>query len=206
MNPAANALLDAGVLTIRLDSPVTFKSGMISPVYLDNRALTFHPAAWHTVIDGFQRLVASLTYDIVAGMETAGISHGAALAYALHKPSVFVRKQAKEHGMKKRVEGGDVTGRRVLLLEDQISTGGSSLSGVAALRDEGAIVEHCIAITSYGFAEAKQAFDSAGVSLHVLVTFDTLIDAAHARGMVDAAQRDSLLAWLADPWGWVHGG
>jgi len=207
MDKTAHALLDAGILTLRFDQPVTFKSGIVSPVYLDNRLLTFHPQAWHTVIESLQALVVPLAerFEIVAGIETAGIPHSAALAYVLGKPSVFVRKQPKEHGMKKRVEGGDVSGRRVLLLEDQISTGGSSLSGVQALRDEGAVVTDCIAITSYGFTEAHAAFDAAGVSLHVLVPFESIVAAAQERAMMTRAQHETVLAWLANPKGWGDG-
>jgi len=207
MTTTAHALLDAGILTLRIDNPVTFKSGIVSPVYLDNRLLTFHPQAWHTVIEGLQALVAPLAerFEIIAGIETAGISHSAALAYAMGKPSVFVRKQPKEHGLKKRVEGGDVNGRRVLLLEDQISTGGSGLSGVQALRDEGAIVTDCIAITSYGFADAHAAFNAVDVALHVLAPFESIVAAALERAMITQSQHETVLAWLKNPKGWGNG-
>jgi orotate phosphoribosyltransferase len=137
-------------------------------------------------------------------MEAAGIPHSAALGYAVGKPSVFVRKEAKAHGTKKRVEGGDVRGRRVVLVEDLVTTGGSSLSGVEALRAEGAVVEDCLAIISYGFAEAKAAFDAAGVRLHTLTTFEEVLESGTRAGRVSADDAASVRDWLRDPHGWVQ--
>ena len=133
----ARALLEIEAVQFRPDDPVTFKSGMISPVYVDNRRLIFHPHAWSLVIEGFRAHIAAqgLAFDVIAGIEAAGIPHSSVLAYTLGAPSVFVRKQAKEHGLKSAVEGGDVTGQRVLLVEDMVTTGGSSLKGVESLRE-----------------------------------------------------------------------
>ena len=176
----AHALLNIHAVVFTPDQPITFKSGIVSPIYIDNRRLPYEPEAWHQVIAGFQQTIAeqSLTFDIIAGIETGGIPHSAALAFSLNRPSVFVRKQPKEHGMKRRVEGGDVTGKRVLLIEDLISTGGSSLSGVSALQNEEAHVVACLAIFSYGFAQSATAFAAAGVPLITLTTLADVIDAA----------------------------
>lgn len=204
-----DALFEAGVVGFAFDAPRTFKSGIVSPVYLDNRKLLMHPTAWRAVIDALCVTVRGLGFDapVIAGIETAGIPHSSALAYAMGLPTVFVRKQAKEHGLRQRVEGGDVAGRQVVLMEDQITTGGSSLSGVMALREAGAIVEHCLAITSYGFAEAAQAFANAGVALHVLVSFADLLPRALALGVINEAQAAAVTGWLSDPAGWsVRGG
>lgn len=200
----ADALIAAGVVGFAFDEPRTFKSGIQSPVYLDNRKLLMHPAEWRTVIEGLCGLVESLRLDqpVIAGIETAGIPHSAALAYALGLPSVFVRKEAKGHGLKQRIEGGDVTGRQVVLVEDQVTTGGSSLSGVEALREAGATVDHCLAITSYGFSESWQAFADVGVSLHVLSGFDDLLVRLSAAGVVDNDQLAILMAWMTNPVGW----
>ena len=105
------------------------------------------------------------SFDVIGGIEAAGIPHSAALGFATAMPSIFIRKEAKEHGTKKRVEGGNVTGKRVLLVEDLVTTGMSSLSGVEALRAEGAIVEDCLAIISYGFPGRKEKFAAAGVTI-----------------------------------------
>lgn len=197
----ARALLEIGAVGFNPQQPITFKSGIRSPVYVDNRRLPFHPAQWRIVIDGFARLIEheKLDFDVIAGIEAAGIPHSAALAYTLGKPSIFVRKQAKEHGTRSRIEGGDVAGLRVLLVEDLVTTGGSSLAGVAALREAGAICDDCLAIISYGFEEARLAFRDAGVRLHTLTAFDQILHEAGSR--VDAAV---VLDWLRDPRGWAE--
>jgi orotate phosphoribosyltransferase len=116
---------------------------------------------------------------------------------------VFVRKAAKEHGTKRRVEGGDVADRHVLLIEDLVTTGGSSLAGVDALRAEGAIVTDCLAIISYRFPEAMEQFERAGVRLHTLTSFGEVLELARAQNLVTAAQAASVAAWLHDPHGWA---
>lgn len=200
----ADALIAAGIVGFAFDEPRTFKSGMLSPVYVDNRKLLSHPAAWRVIIDGLSELLNSFTLidPIIAGIEAAGIPHSSVLAYQMGLPSVFVRKETKGHGLKKRVEGGDVSGRQVILIEDQVTTGGSSLSGVQALRDEGAIVDHCLAITSYGFPESWQAFADAGVTLHILAGFDDVLPRLLASGLITHDQLAILMEWLANPVGW----
>lgn len=184
------------------DQPITFKSGIKSPVYVDNRRFPFYPAAWKTVIEGFAALSQTVEFEVIAGIETAGIPHSAALGLFLQQPSVFVRKQVKDHGTKKRVEGGVVEGKRVLLIEDHITTGGSSLSGVAALRAEGATVTDCFAITSYEFAEAEQAFAEAGVTLHTLTSFSQILSVAENQSILQPSSLASVKNWLADPHHW----
>lgn len=202
---SAQALLAAGVVGFAFDAPRTFKSGIKSPVYLDNRKLLTHPHEWHVVIRAMASIVDMLGIPdlVVAGIETAGIPHSSALAYKMRLPTVFVRKQTKDHGLQRRIEGGEVYGRSVVLIEDQITTGSSSMSGVMALRDAGAAVEHLIAITSYGFPEADAAFEHAGVKLHVMVGFNELLPAVRASGRLSETQQASLDAWLADPVGWT---
>lgn len=198
------ALLEIEAVVFTPGEPVTFKSGIQAPVYVDNRRLPFWPAQWQVVIDALQKLIAlrGIQYEVIAGIEAAGIPHSAALSYAQHMPSVFVRKQAKAHGMKSRVEGGPVEGKRVLLVEDMVSTGGSSLAGVEALREAGAKVEDCVCITSYDFPEAQAAFDDANVRLHVLAPFAVIMVEAAQRGLFDEAGLETLEAWAADPHNW----
>jgi orotate phosphoribosyltransferase len=202
----AEALLDIGGVGFRPFDPVTFKSGIESPVYCDNRQFPFWPKQWAKVIRGFEQLVADgeIKLDVIGGIEAAGIPHSAALGFATHKPSVFIRKQAKDHGTRKRVEGGDVTGRTVLLVEDLVTTGSSSLAGVEALRDEGATVTECLAIISYGFAEAVERFAAANVRLHTLTSFPEVLDVARKRAMMDEAGAALVEDWLRDPHGWAE--
>ncbi len=201
----AEALLAIGGVGFRLDHPITFKSGIVSPVYCDNRTFPFWPAQWKKVIAGFASLLdrEGIGFDVIGGLETAGIPHSSALGYAMERPSVFIRKQPKEHGKRARIEGGNVQGTRVLLVEDLVTTGGSSLSGVQALRDEGAIVTDCLAIISYGFDEAVQAFAAAGVNLHTLTSFESVLQAALTQSVLDSESADAVRDWLRDPHGWA---
>ena len=205
----AGALITIGAVGFTHEAPITFKSGIKSPVYCDNRRFPFWPAEWARVIHGFEKLmlVQGIAADVLGGVEAAGIPHSAALGFAMRKPSVFIRKQAKEHGTKKRVEGGDVSARRVVLVEDLVTTGGSSMAAIEALREEGATVSDCLAIISYGFPEAVELFAARGVTLHALTTFDSVLDVALERGLISAAAETSVRAWLRDPHAWAtrHG-
>lgn len=200
----ARLLLEIGAVGFKPTEPLTFKSGIISPVYVDNRRFPFYPSAWREVIAGFQELIAreKLEFEVIAGIETAGIPHSAALGYAMNKPSVFVRKKIKDHGTKSRVEGGKVTGKKVILLEDLVTTGMSSLAGVEALRQDGAQVDDCLIIVGYGFKEADLAFAKAMVNLHPLTNFEVILAEALDLGLFDRAQKEILEDWFQDPWGW----
>lgn len=202
----AKSLLDINAIVFLLQKPLQFKSGLISPVYVDNRSLIFHPEAWHNVIYTMNDYVKKqgLAFDVIAGVETAGIPHSAVLAFYQNVPSIFVRKQAKTHGTKNRIEGGQVEGKRVLLIEDHISTGLSSLDAVSALRDNGAIVTDCISITSYAFEEARDAFSAATVQPHTLLTFDTILDVAVQTGRFNEQEKEIIADWLANPWPWAE--
>ncbi len=204
----AEALLEIGGVGFRLGDPITFKSGIVSPVYCDNRTFPFWPAQWKKVIEGFASLLAreGIDFDVIGGIEAAGIPHSAALGYALQRPSIFIRKQAKEHGKRARIEGGDVAGKRVLLVEDLVTTGSSSLSGVGALRDAGAIVTDCLAIISYGFPEARDAFATAQVKLHTLTNFDAVLAGALREGLLDDAGAAAVRDWMQNPHGWATRG
>lgn len=200
----ARALLDIKAVGFKPNDPIRFKSGLLSPVYVDNRTFPFHPEHWRKVIDGFVELVASkkIEFDVVAGIETAGIPHSATLGFVMKKPSVFIRKAAKDHGTKKMVEGGDVMGKKVLLIEDHVTTGGSSLHGVRELKNAGAIVTDCLAITSYEFAEADKQFADEGVRLHTLTNFTEILKQAVAEAVINDKEAETVKAWLADPKGW----
>lgn len=200
----AQALLNISAVGFVPDNPIRFKSGILSPVYLDNRRFPFHPAEWKKIIISFAELLRSqsIHFDVVAGVESAGIPHSAALSYELGCPSVFVRKQAKDHGTKKMVEGGDVRGKIVLLIEDHISTGMSSLAAIDSLRQEGAIVTHCLSISSYGFSVAVKNFAEKKVTLLSLVDFPTIVKAGVTGGKITAEQEKTVLDWMSDPEGW----
>lgn len=200
----AKALLSINAVGFNLDSPVTFKSGIVSPVYVDNRQLIYHPSAWHTVIEGFKETIhnQSLEFDVIAGVAVGGVPHSSALAYIMQKPSIFVRKEPKGYGKGNRIEGGDVTNKRVLLIEDLVTTGGSSLSGVEALRESGATLTDVIAIVSYGFTEAKNAFGDANLNLHTLTNFDVILDVALSENRFSENEANIIREWFNDPHSW----
>lgn len=200
----AKALLDIGAVSFSPDSPFTFKSGIQSPVYVDNRVLVYHPEEWHTIIDGFTSLINSrdLLFDVIAGVALGGVPHSSALAYVLRQPSVFIRKESKEHGKGKLIEGGNVSEKRVMLVEDHVTTGGSTIKAVNALRQEGAQVSDVIAIISYGFNEAVTAFEDEGLNLFTLTDFDTLLDLAQIRGDLTNEHVHLIHRWFANPRAW----
>ncbi|MFP5234082.1 MAG: orotate phosphoribosyltransferase [Acidobacteriota bacterium] len=201
----ARALLAIQGVGFRPTAPITFKSGIQSPVYCDNRRFPFWPEQWAKVIDGFEALVAErqIPVDVIGGVEAAGIPHSAALGFAMRKPSVFIRKEPKEHGTKRRVEGGDVAGRRVVLVEDLVTTGGSSMTAIEALRAEGAMVSDCLAIISYDLPEALESFAQGGVRLHVTTTFPVVLQCAVEQGVIDEAGAALVRDWLREPRSWA---
>lgn len=201
----AHTLLRINAIGFSPKHPITFKSGILSPVYVDNRKLPSYPWEWNTIINGFHRIIMEqgIKFDMLAGIETAGIPHSAALASLLKVPSVFIRKEVKDHGTKKRIEGGDVKGKTVLLIEDLVTFGTSSLSGVKALRDEGAKVNDCLAIVTYSFPESQKAFSKAKVKLHALTPFSVALEAAIASKRSTKAQAEEVKKWMKDPHKWT---
>jgi len=205
----AKALIKIGAVGFKPNNPITFKSGLISPVYIDNRRFPFNPNEWDIIIKAFFELAKDkkIEFDCIAGIESAGIPHSSALGFYLKKPSVFTRKEVKDHGTKKMVEGGDVSKKKVLLIEDHVTTGFSSLLGVKALKHEGAQVKDCFSITSYGFDEAKNAFKEYKVKLHTLTDFKTILKEARNLGVLNKSEVKIISDWFNDPSSWAkkHG-
>lgn len=200
----ARALLDIGAVTFSPEAPYTFKSGIRSPVYVDNRVLVYHPKEWRVIIDGFKALICNqdIRFDLVAGVAVGGVPHSSALAYTMQKPSVFIRGESKEHGKEKLIEGGDVARQLAMLVEDHVTTGGSSLRAVQALRHDQATVRDVLAIISYGFSQAESDFEDNGLSLHTLTDFDTLLNLARERGDIRDQHIDLIRRWFANPRVW----
>jgi len=205
----ADALIAIEGVSFRPTSPITFKSGIKSPVYCDNRRFPFWPEQWAKVIHGFEALITErkIPVEVVGGVEAAGIPHSAALGFSMRLPSVFVRKELKEHGTKKRVEGGDVTDRRVVLVEDLVTTGASSIAAIEALRAEGGVVTDCLAIISYNFPDATELFEKAGIRLHAATSFQAVLELTLERRMIDETGAQAVRDWLEEPRSWAkkHG-
>lgn len=200
----AKALIEIGGVGFVPDNPITFKSGILSPMYMDNRKFPSYPTQWRVVLDGFIQMTKDkkIEFDMLAGIETAGIPHSAALGVLTKKPSVFVRKEAKDHGTKKLVEGGEVNGAKVLLIEDLVTTGGSSLHGVNELRRAGAVVDDCMVIVGYELGEAKDAFEKSKVRLHQLTNVATILEVAQERGMISFEVGQTITEWYKNPREW----
>ena len=204
MTPDAVArdLLRIGAVTLRPDAPFTWASGRLSPVYTDNRLALSHPDVRSRIADGLAGLAQTSEPDVIAGVATAGIPHAALVADRLGLPLVYVRGAPKDHGRQNRIEGRVAPGQRIVLVEDLVSTGGSVLSAADALRDAGAEPVAALAVFSYGFGEADDAFAAAGLPLHTLTTFEALVRVAGGDGSLSDADLDALAAWRADPVQW----
>lgn len=203
-NDVARALVAIGAVGIRADNPITFKSGIISPVYVDNRILPAHPKEWKVVVEGFKALIEekNLYFDVLAGVAVGGVPHASAIGYVMERPSLFIRKEAKGHGKGKRVEGGEIKDKQALLIEDLVTTGGSSLSAIEALIEEGAKIDSSISIVTYGFKEAVEAFDKAGIAGYALTDFPTILKEGVAMGKFSEKEKATVEEWLKDPHSW----
>lgn len=203
----ATMLLNAGAVKISFDPPFTYASGIRAPIYTDNRVLVSHVKERGMVVDGMIALAGELGLGsdvFYAGTATAGIPWASFVADRLGAPMVYVRPKPKDHGTGKQIEGVIPAGSVAVMVEDLVTTGGSSLATVEALRHEGGSrVEHMFAIFTYGFEKMYRAFEEAGVTLHVLTDFPTLLDVARERGDITMAQYEKILEYKADPEGWA---
>lgn len=201
----AEYLLQIKAIQLNTQNPFTWTSGIKSPVYCDNRKLLSYPEVRNFVKDGLISLVNEyfpLT-ECIAGVATAGIPHGAIIADALGLPFIYVRSKPKEHGLTNTIEGDLKHGQRVLVVEDTISTGGSSLKAVEDLRAAGAEVTGMIAIYKYGFDSAKQKFEDAGIILKTLTNYEFLIRVAVQSGYISKEELETLSLWRQNPSEWM---
>ncbi len=193
----ADDLLRIGAVALSPDDLFTWASGIHSPIYCDNRLTMAHPAVRARIRDGFAGRMQSRGWspEVVAGTATAGIPHAAWLSHLLGLPMAYVRGSAKAHGKTNRIEGVVKQGQRVVLIEDLISTGGSSIAAAQALRDAGADVIGVAAVFSYGIPGVHERFDAAGLPLITLTTVDALLVRAVAQGKLSDAGADTVRAF-----------
>ena len=192
----AKNLLQIKAIKLSPQSPFTWASGIQSPIYCDNRIVLSHPGIRDfmksSLVEGTK---AFSPFNAISGVATAGIAHGVLLADALGLPFSYVRGAAKGHGRKNQIEGELNGNERVLVVEDLISTGGSSLQAVEILREIGCEVVGVLAIFTYGFESATQAFLEANCPLHTLTNYDILIEEALKSHYISAADMQQLLSW-----------
>ncbi len=199
----AKKLLQINAIKLSPQKPFTWASGLKSPIYCDNRMIPSYPHVWRFVMDCFEQKAKNLgNFDVIAGVATGGIPHGALLAERLNLPFVYVRAKAKEHGRQNMVEGDVKKGARVLMIEDLISTGSSSLAAVDAVRALGAEVAALLAVFSYGFEQAIQNFKEANCPMDTLTDYPTLLEEAIKSNAIQASDLKTLQQWRQNPVAW----
>jgi orotate phosphoribosyltransferase len=200
----AKYLIDIGAVTLSPDQPFTWASGLKSPIYCDNRATLAYPDIRNEIAQGFVELIGEGGYDVdaVVGVATGAIAHASFVAAKSGHPLGYIRSAAKEHGRGNRLEGFVRIGARVVVIEDLISTGGSSISAVKGVRESEMDVAAVLAIFTYGLPAADAAFQAADVNLTTLVNLGDLVSVARVEGVLDEAGEAALEAWVHDPQGW----
>ena len=200
----AEYLLQIKAIKLQPSKPFTWASGWRSPIYCDNRMTLSFPEVRTYIRDAFADRVRQLYPDagLIAGVATGAIAHGALVADHLAMPFVYVRSGAKDHGLGNRIEGHFEPGQKAVVIEDLISTGGSSLGAVRALREAGVDVLGMIAIFSYGFSTAEKAFAAEECRLDTLSNYSVLVDRAAETGYISPDEVTTLREWRKEPAEW----
>lgn len=196
--------MDIKAVLLRQEQPFTWASGWHSPIYCDNRRILSHPELRAQVAEWLAEKAMELypEAEVVAGVATGAIAHGVLAADRMKKPFVYVRPKPKDHGTGSQIEGELAPGKKVVVVEDLISTGMSSLAAVKALRDAGADVLGMVAIFTYGFDLAAQRFAEENVKLDTLSCYSALVEVAGETGYISASAAESLYEWRANPSEW----
>ena len=200
----AEYLLQIKAIKLQPSNPFTWASGWKSPIYCDNRKTLSFPEVRSYISDSFAMTIRELypDADLIAGVATGAIAHGALTADKLALPFIYVRSGAKEHGLGNQIEGYFEPGQKVVVVEDLISTGGSSLSAVKALREAGCEVLGMVAIFSYEFQKATDSFKADKCTLNTLSNYSVLIDTAVKSNYIGQAEVETLKKWRVDPANW----
>ena len=193
----AQSLLEIKAVTLSPDDPYTWSSGIKSPIYCDNRVTLAYPEIRENIYQGLIQLIKEHAQDveIISGTATAGIPHAAFVADQLKLPMSYVRSKSKGHGKGNQIEGALNKGKKVVVIEDLISTGGSSINAVEALIEDGAEVLGVFAIFTYGINKAEEAFKAIDVPFYTLSNYDELISVAEKEGYIENKDIKTLKAW-----------
>lgn len=199
----AQSLLQIKAIKLSPTNPFTWASGIKSPIYCDNRIALSHPEVRNHIQQGMKEKVAMFgEVNMISGVATAGIAHGAILADRLGLPFSYVRASAKSHGRQNRIEGEIPAGSKILVIEDLISTGGSSLEAVSELRENGYEVAGVLAIFDYRFKKAEENFRKSSCKYISLTDYPQLISAALDARYIGQEELNVLKAWNENPEGW----
>ena len=200
----AELLLQINAIKLRPENPFTWASGWNSPIYCDNRIILSYPAIRNYIREEMSKQVEALygKPNVIAGVATGAIGIGMLVAEYMGLPFVYVRPKAKEHGRQNQIEGMLEPNSHVVVIEDLISTGTSSLNAVKALKEAGAYVQGMVAIFTYGFPIAQANFKEAGITLNTLSDYEHLIDIALEKGHISDSQLETLKDWRTKPETW----
>ena len=198
-------LLSLNAVMLRTKPPFRWASGILSPIYTDNRILMSHPREREFIVNSFIKLIRKnkIKFDGFAGTATAGIPWAAWLSQKLKKPMVYVRSETKDHGKENLVEGKIEENKSYIVVEDLVSTGSSSTNTINAVREKGGIVECCIAIFTYELEKSKQNFEGANVKLLALTDFTSFAKTALKKKYISKEQLAHIMDWKKHPEGWV---
>ncbi len=200
----ASFLLQIKAIKLNPANPFTWASGLKSPIYCDNRVTLSYPQVRTFIREGFVKMCLDKfgKPDVIAGVATGGIPQGALVAQELGLPFVYVRSEKKSHGMNNQVEGIINSGQSVVIIEDLVSTGKSSLNAVEALREKGAVIKGMLAIFTYGMDVATENFKNNKCELFTLTNYNTLVQKAAEESYIREDDLASLMEWKKDPQAW----
>ncbi len=200
----AQMLLQINTIKVQPSNPFTWASGWKAPIYCDNRKILSYPAARTFIRDSFAEVIAAQYPDaeVIAGVATGAIAHGVLVAEKLGLPFIYVRSEPKSHGLENLIEGDLLPGQKVVVVEDLVSTGNSSLKAAAAVSANGGDVLGMVAIFTYEFTKAAENFAQAGLALTTLSRYQVLIEQALAAGEITPEQLGNLMRWREDPANW----
>jgi len=205
MDKIAEILLKLNAVMLRTKPPFRWASGILSPIYTDNRILMSYPREREFIVNSFIKLIKKnkIKFDGFAATATAGIPWAAWLSQKMKKPMVYVRNESKDHGKENLVEGIVEEGKNYIVVEDLISTGRSSVNTINAVREKNGIVGHCIAIFTYELEKSKQNFESMNVKLITLTDFTSFVRTALKKKYISKEQLVHIMDWKGHPEGWV---
>lgn len=200
----AEKLLKISAIILQLENPFTWASGWNSPIYTDNRKTLSYPEIRSFIkVELASAIIQQFKdVDVIAGVATGAIAQGALVADILGLPYVYVRSTPKDHGLENLIEGNLKPGQKVVVIEDLISTGKSSLKAVEAIRSVGGVVAGMVALFTYEFPVAEENFRKAGVKLHTLSNYSSMIEAALETGYIMESDVETLREWRRDPANW----
>ena len=198
----AEALLETNAVQLNIKNPFTFVSGIKSPIYCDNRYIIGFPKCRKIIVDAFVDILKNKDFDIVGGTATAGIPWASFIAYELNKPLCYIRAEKKEHGKGKQIEGAECKDKKLILIEDLISTGSSSIKAFEAAKEYGAIGLEIISIFSYEFEKANKNFEDAKIKFSSLSNFSTLMKIAKDKKFISEEDFKIAIEWNKNPDKW----